>query len=126
MSAGSRLWKIAQKERQPSRSNTYGTRVIIRALIDGRLARIYVGLGGSATVDAGIGMAAALGYKFRDASGSPVEPVPAHFGDIVSIEKPSFAKAPQSEGLADVATRLLGQSGAIYTFEPQKVLNPEQ
>jgi len=126
MSAASGLWQIAQNERQPLRSNTYGTGFIIRALIDACLAPIYVGLGGSATVDAGIGMAAALGYKFRDASGSPVEPIPAHFGVIANIEKPSFARAPQVVGLADVETRLLGQSGAIYTFGPQKGLNPEQ
>ena len=126
MSAASGLWQIVQEERQPLRSNTYGTGIIIRELIDAGLAPIYVGLGGSATVDAGIGMAAALGYKFYDVNSSPIDPLPAHFGNISSIEKPTFAKAPQVVGLADVETRLIGPSGAIYTFGPQKGLNLEE
>jgi glycerate kinase len=126
MSAASGLWQIAKDERQPLRSNAYGTGVIIRKLIEEGLAPISVGLGGSATVDAGIGIAAAMGYKFRDTEGKLLEPLPAHFADIASIEKPSFAKTPQVVGLADVETRLLGASGAIYTFGPQKGLSPEE
>ena len=126
MSAASGLWQIAKDERQPLRSNTYGTGVIIRKLIDEGLTPISVGLGGSATVDAGIGIAAAMGYKFRDAAGRLLEPFPTHFADFASIERSSFAKTPQVVGLADVETRLLGQTGAIYTFGPQKGLSPEQ
>jgi glycerate 2-kinase len=126
MSAASGLWQIAKDERQPLRSNTYGTGVIIGKLIEEGLGPISVGLGGSATVDAGIGIAAAMGYKFRDTEGELVEPLPAYFADIATIEKPSFVKTPQVIGLADVETRLLGPSGAIYTFGPQKGLNPEQ
>ena len=126
MSAASGLWQIAKDERQPLRSNTYGTGIIIRELIDAGLAPIYVGLGGSATVDAGVGMAAAVGYQFRDANHQLLEPLPVHFADFMSIERPSFAKTPEVVGLADVETRLLGQSGAVYTFGPQKGLNPDQ
>ena len=126
MSAASGLWQIAKDERQPLHSNTFGTGMIVRELVEAGLAPIYVGLGGSATVDAGIGMAAALGYKFYDLNNSPLEPLPAHFGGISSIEKPAFAQPPQVVGLADVETRLLGPSGAIYTFGPQKGLNPEE
>jgi glycerate 2-kinase len=126
MSAASGLWQIAKDERQPLRSNTYGTGLIIRKLIEEGLGPISIGLGGSATVDAGIGIAAAMGYKFRDAEGKLLEPLPAHFAEIASIEKPNFVKTPQVVGLADVETRLLGPSGAIYTFGPQKGLNPEQ
>jgi glycerate 2-kinase len=126
MSGASGLWQIAKNERHPLRSNTYGTGLIIRELIEAGLAPIYVGLGGSATVDAGIGIAAALGYKFRDRNGSLLEPFPAHFADITTIEKPGFIKMSPIIGLADVETRLLGPSGAIYTFGPQKGLNPEQ
>jgi glycerate 2-kinase len=126
MSAASGLWQIARNERQPLRSNTAGTGMIVRQLIDAGLAPVYVGLGGSATVDAGIGMAAALGYKFRDANGRLLKPLPGHFAEIASIERPSFTETPQVVGLADVETRLLGPTGAIYTFGPQKGLSPEQ
>jgi glycerate 2-kinase len=126
MSAASGLWQIARNERQPLRSNTVGTGMIVRELINAGLAPVYVGLGGSATVDAGIGMAAALGYKFRDANARLLRPLPEHFAEIASIERPSFTETPQVVGLADVETRLLGPSGAIYTFGPQKGLSPEQ
>ncbi|MBV9873893.1 MAG: glycerate kinase [Verrucomicrobia bacterium] len=126
MSAASGLWQIAKDERQPLRSNTYGTGVIIRKLIEEGLAPISIGLGGSATVDAGIGIAAAMGYKFRDAAGRLLEPFPVHFADFARIERSSFAKHAQIVGLADVETKLLGQTGAIYTFGPQKGLSPEQ
>ena len=126
MSAASGLWQIAKDERQPLRSNTYGTGLIVRKLIEEGSAPIYIGLGGSATVDAGIGIAAAMGYKFRDATGTLLRPLPAYFADIATIERSGFAKTPQVVGLADVETRLLGQAGAIYTFGPQKGLSPEQ
>jgi glycerate kinase len=126
MSAASGLWQIAPKERQPLRSNTYGTGVIIKELIARGFPRIYVGLGGSATVDAGIGIATALGYKFYDARGELLESIPAHFGEITHIQKPSVSDLPKIIGLADVETRLLGQDGAIYTFGPQKGLSPDQ
>jgi glycerate 2-kinase len=126
MSAASGLWQITKNERQPLRSNTYGTGVIIEKLIQEGLAKIYLGLGGSATVDAGIGIAAALGYKFYDANGNLLEPIPAHFAHIAKIKRPNFTRMAQVMGLADVETRLLGPSGAIYTFGPQKGLSPEQ
>ena len=126
MSAASGLWRIAASERQPLRSSTYGTGVIIRQLMELGFETIYIGLGGSATVDAGIGMAAALGYRFYDANGYLLEPVPENFVHTFRIEKPILSKLPQAIGLADVETRLLGQSGAIYTFGPQKGLSPEQ
>jgi glycerate 2-kinase len=126
MSSASGLWQIAKGERQPLRSNTYGTGLIVRRLIEEGSASIYIGLGGSATVDAGIGIAAAMGYKFRDATGRLLEPLPAYFAEIATIETSGFAKTPQIVGLADVETRLLGQAGAIYTFGPQKGLSPEQ
>jgi glycerate 2-kinase len=126
MSAASGLWQIAPKEREPLRSNTYGTGVIIKELIARGFPRVYIGLGGSATVDAGIGIAAALGYKFYDAKGDLLKPIPAHFGEITHIEKSSISELSKIVGLADVETRLLGQDGAIYTFGPQKGLRPDQ
>src|SRR5258708_6190071 len=78
------------------------------------------------TVDAGIGIAAALGYEFYDANDRLVEPIPAYLDQIAHIKKPAFAKATKVVGLADVETKLLGKNGAIYTFGPQKGLNPEQ
>jgi glycerate 2-kinase len=126
MSAASGLWRIAPPERNPLRSNTFGTGLIINRLADLGVETIYIGLGGSATVDAGIGIAAALGYKLIGLDGSSLEPVPDNFDKILQIEKPPERNLPKVIGLADVETILLGENGAIYTFGPQKGLNPEQ
>jgi glycerate 2-kinase len=126
MSAASGLWRVEAAKRAPLRSNTYGTGIILWHLIETGIERILIGLGGSATVDAGLGMAAALGYRFQDDQGRPVEPFPARFSEIKSVTPPIITRLPEVIGLADVETRLTGPEGAIYTFGPQKGLSPDE
>src|ERR1700746_188271 len=87
---------------------------------------MLIGLGGSATVDAGLGMAAALGYRFQDDRGQPVDPLPVLFSSIERVTPPIIIRLPEVIGLADVETRLTGPEGAIYTFGPQKGLGPTE
>ncbi|MBV8351828.1 MAG: glycerate kinase [Verrucomicrobia bacterium] len=126
MSAASGLWRVEAAQRAPLRSNTYGTGIILWHLIEHGIERILVGLGGSATVDAGLGMAAALGYRFQDDQGRPIDPFPARFSEIVGVVPPIITRLPEVIGLADVETRLTGLEGAIYTFGPQKGLSPAE
>jgi glycerate 2-kinase len=126
MSAASGLWCVEAAQRAPLKSNTYGTGMVLWHLIESGIERILIGLGGSATVDAGLGMAAALGYRFQDDRGRPVDPLPAHFSDIKSVIPPIITRLPEVIGLADVETRLTGPGGAIYTFGPQKGLSPAE
>ncbi|HET9376954.1 MAG TPA: glycerate kinase [Chthoniobacterales bacterium] len=126
MSSASGLWRIAQSERRPLESDTFGTGLIVRHLLDLGVERISIGLGGSATVDAGFGLAAAVGYTFLDREGNSVRPIPAHFGSIAEVIPPDISHWPEVIGLADVETRLLGPEGAIYLFGPQKGLRPAE
>lgn len=126
MSAASGLWRVRPAERNPLRSSTYGTGVIIRYLIENGFERISVGLGGSATVDAGLGMGAALGYRFYGADDRPIEPLPDVFSRIQRIEAPGVTRMPEVIALADVETILIGPRGATYTFGPQKGLTPDE
>ncbi|HEY1476953.1 MAG TPA: glycerate kinase [Chthoniobacterales bacterium] len=126
MSAASGLWRVEAAKRAPLKSNTYGTGIILWHLIESGIERILIGLGGSATVDAGLGMAAALGYRFQDDQGRPVDPFPARLTEIKSVTPPIITRLPEVIGLADVETRLTGPEGAIYTFGPQKGLSPEE
>jgi glycerate 2-kinase len=126
MSAASGLWRVEAAKRAPLKSNTYGTGIILWHLIESGIERILIGLGGSATVDAGLGMAAALGYRFQDDQGRPVDPVPARLSEIKSVTPPIITRLPEVIGLADVETRLTGPEGAIYTFGPQKGLSPDE
>jgi glycerate kinase len=126
MSSASGLWRITQSERRPLESDTFGTGLIVGHLLDLGVERISIGLGGSATVDAGFGLAAAVGYTFLDREGNPIRPIPAHFGSIAEVVPPDMNNWPEVIGLADVETRLLGPEGAIHVFGPQKGLRPDE
>ena len=126
MSAASGLWRIEAPGRAPLEFNTYGTGIILWDLVEHGFQKILIGLGGSATVDAGLGMAAALGYRFEDSNGRPVDPVPARFSEIRSVTPPVIERFPEVIGLADVETRLTGPEGAIHVYGPQKGLHPDE
>src|SRR5258708_9391328 len=126
MSSASGLWRIAQSDRHPLDSNTLGTGLIVRHLWDLGMKRISIGLGGSATVDAGFGLAVAVGYSFRDKQGNFIWPVPSRFAAIEHVKRPDISDWPEVIGLADVETRLLGPEGAIHVFGPQKGLRPDE
>jgi glycerate kinase len=126
MSTASGLWRIEAEKRAPLQSNTYGLGIILWHLIEHGIQRILIGLGGSATVDAGLGMGAALGYRFEGDEGQPIEPIPANFSQISRVKSPIFSRFPEVVGLADVETRLTGRSGAFYVFGRQKGLTPEE
>lgn len=126
MSAASGLWRVEAADRAPLMSNTYGTGIILWHLIENGIQRILIGLGGSATVDGGLGMAAALGYRFEDGRQQPVDPIPARFADIKSVTPPILERFPEVIGLADVENRLTGPDGGICVYGPQKGLSPAE
>jgi glycerate 2-kinase len=126
MSSASGLSKVSTQERNPLISNTYGTGILIRRLIDSGIRNIHIGLGGSATVDAGFGMAAALGYRFLDRDKNLVTPIPKYFSKINSVEPPKVNSFPKMTGLTDVQTLLLGPAGCMTTFGKQKGLAEQE
>jgi glycerate kinase len=126
MSETSGLWRISDTAKQPLSSSTYGTGIMLRHLIDSGIEKILIGLGGSATVDVGIGMAAALGYQFLDENNEKLDAIPANFSRICAVNKPPTLNTPEVVGLFDVETRLTGIHGATYTFGPQKGLTVSQ
>lgn len=126
VSEASGLWRVRPADRAPLRSSTYGSGVIIRHIIESGLQQIFIGLGGSATVDAGLGMAAALGYQFYDHDNRLVEPLPSAFSEIQRIQAPAIACIAKVIALADVETVLMGPEGATWTFGPQKGLTHDE
>jgi len=97
--------------RNPERTTTRGVGEMLVAAAAAGARRAIVGLGGSATMDGGLGAARAWGWQARDASGRPIPDVG---GALQILEALEAAKAPPLEvlGLADVANRLLGPDGA--------------
>jgi glycerate kinase len=122
MSAASGLWRVLDTAKRPFEASTRGTGIVLRHLMDIGVRRVLIGLGGSATVDLGLGMAAELGYQFLEHSGRIMDPIPARFPEIDKVIPPAALKLPEVVGLFDVQTRLTGPDGAIYTFGPQKGL----
>ncbi len=125
MSSASGLWRIADAERNPLRASTFGTGVLMADAIGRGVKNLVIGLGGSATNDAGVGMAMALGWKFLDDQDRPVAPRPADFLRIRRIV-PQAPRLPCIvTGLCDVRNPLLGERGATRVFGPQKGATPE-
>ncbi|MBL0927361.1 MAG: glycerate kinase [Phycisphaerales bacterium] len=126
------LHLVPKDRRDPTRATTFGVGELIRAAADAGCRFIVVGLGGSATVDGGIGMAAALGARFLDANGNELEPVGANLGRIAAVDRTRLGvRGPDGQpvtvaGCRDVDSPLLGPEGAAAVFGPQKGATPEQ
>ncbi len=125
MAQASGLTRLAKHERNPLVANTFGTGELIRdALADG-MREILVGLGGSATVDGGWGLAAALGARVLDEAGRTLAPQPSDLTRAAEI----FWQCPYPEVrvtlACDVTNPLLGPQGAAAVFGPQKGATPE-
>ncbi len=125
MSEASGMWRLTAAERNPWLASTFGTGTTMKAAMDHGAARIVVGLGGSATNDAGAGMAAALGFRFLNQTGDAVVPVPDNFFQIKTVTPPASPINAIVEGLSDVTNPLLGPLGATHVFGPQKGLKPD-
>jgi glycerate kinase len=123
MSEASGLWRLKPEERAPLRANTCGTGQLLRHATERGARKILVGLGGSATTDGGIGMAAALGYNFLTSDGDDLDPRPGHLLALIRIETEGAIELPEIVAACDVQNPLLGPRGAAQVFSPQKGAN---
>ena len=82
-------------------------------------------IGGSATNDGGIGMAAALGWRLLDAGGAPVKPDGGNLQQIARVIPPAQSLFDKVEVLCDVTNPLYGPNGASWIYGPQKGGNTE-
>lgn len=128
MAAASGLVLLATTERDPLVATTFGTGELVRAALDHGCARIIVGVGGSATVDAGAGAMQALGARLLDAGGRDLPPGGAALLRLASIElsarDPRLAAASVRVA-CDVTNTLCGPEGAAAVYGPQKGASPD-
>lgn len=123
MSAASGLTLLTPEERNPSKTSTLGTGELICDAMAKGCRRFLVGIGGSATNDAGMGMLHALGYRFRDASGKELAPVGGSMIHVASIDASCrLSELSDAEFIVacDVTAPLYGPDGAAHVFAPQK------
>lgn len=122
MSQAAGLWRLAEGERDPLETSTLGVGRMLRDAVRRGAEKILLGLGGSATNDAGCGMGAALGWRFLDAEGGELFPSPSALRKLAEVEPPDPfpARGFRVTGLCDVRNPLLGDRGASAVFGPQK------
>ncbi len=129
LATASGLALVPHQLRDVMRTSTFGTGQIIRDAINKGANHVVMGLGGSATCDAAMGILAALGYKFLDDKQQPLTPCGQNLRLIKHIDttglNPAIAHTRFSL-LTDVNNQLTGPNGAAAIFGPQKGASPEQ
>ena len=121
------LGKIPLEKRNPLQIQTRGIGELIRHLIAQGIKDIYIGVGGTASNDGGLGIAAALGYQFYDRNGNVLPACGQSLLNLASVSIEDCYEIPedvQIRILADVVSPLCGPQGATYIFGKQKGLNP--
>jgi glycerate kinase len=127
MSRASGLALVPPNRRNPMRTTSFGTGQLIQAALNLGVKRILLGIGGSATVDGGIGALQALGVSFLDRHGKSV--VYGGTG-LLAIEKINLnrvhpaLKRVEILVACDVDNPLTGPKGAAAVFGPQKGATP--
>lgn len=129
MASASGITLVSQSQSDIMKHSTYGTGEMILHALNLGYKNIYIGIGGSATNDGGIGFASAIGVKFLDKSGLELQAIPFNFEKIHSIDtsqvKPIICDA-NIKVMCDVSNPLLGELGATNIFAKQKGANKEQ
>ena len=120
MAVASGLVLLKAEERSATKTSTFGTGMIIRNAIEKGADKIILGLGGSATNDAGIGILAALGFLFIDEGNNELSPVGESLLYIKKIIAPRSLPGITIEIALDVQNTLYGPQGAAYIYAPQK------
>ncbi len=125
MAEASGLPLVAAGRRNPLKATSYGTGELILDAIGRGARHIIIGIGGSATVDGGAGMAQALGVRFRDENGRIIKGYAAGgmLNNIASIDTEQLDPRVRKTRIiiaSDVDNPLVGRKGAAHVFGPQK------
>ena len=129
MAAASGLPLLTVEERNPWATSTLGTGEMIMDAIARGCRKFLVGIGGSATNDAGVGMLQAMGFRFYDANGELItQGCGGMLGSIARIDDSlvsAAVKEAQFTVACDVDTPFCGPEGAAPVFAPQKGADDE-
>lgn len=129
MAAASGLHLLRPEQRNPLRTTTFGTGQLMLAAAKAGARRILLGIGGSATVDGGLGCAQACGAPIVFEDGTtrgPIDPpaVGTDVGRVARVDRPRNCIAQEITIACDVDNPLFGPRGAAPVFGPQKGADP--
>ena len=123
MAEASGLKLLKEGEKNCMLTTTLGTGELIADALQKGAKEIILGIGGSATNDAGIGMASALGFRFLDANNTVLEPKGENLIHIKTIDASGvnpLLKNVVVKVACDVTNPLYGKNGAAYIYASQK------
>lgn len=128
MAKASGIALVDKNELHTIRATSYGTGELILDAIQQGVSEIVLFVGGSATTDAGIGMASALGYCFYDEKDKHLEAIGANLDKIRIIQPPLDRawKDIRFKVVCDVSNPMFGPQGAAYVYGPQKGATSEE
>lgn len=119
---------VKPENRNPLYLTSYGLGEMLARALDRGAEEIYVGIGGSATNDGGMGLLSALGAVFTAAGGRRLDGIGMELKQVEDIDlsnlHPGLARA-RITVISDVTNPLLGKDGATYVYGPQKGADAE-
>lgn len=127
MSGAAGITLVADQDRNPLNTTTYGVGEVIKDAISKGCRHFIVGIGGSATNDGGIGMLQALGYGFLDANGNQISFGAKGLKDLAEITDINVIpelKDCTFRVACDVTNPLCGDQGCSAIYGPQKGATP--
>jgi glycerate 2-kinase len=126
MSAASGIALLKPADRNPLNTTTFGTGELIAAAVRDGARKIILGIGGSATIDAGLGCVQACGFTILTRDGEPTsmtEPLCGRdMGNVMMVKR---GRGEVTDGIeiivaCDVTNPLYGEEGAARVYGPQK------
>ena len=127
MATASGLQLLSESERNCFYTSSFGTGELILDAINSGYNNIVLFIGGSATNDAGIGMASALGYEFYDTNNQLVKPIGKELINIDNINSANLKidlTTINCTVICDVKNELFGPNGAAHVYAAQKGATP--
>ena len=115
--------------RNPLRLSSKGLGELLRKIEDGihqgiiNVRKVYIGIGGTATIDMGMGMMSELGLKLFDSSNIDINVLPENFSKVRTIEYKPFDFSFDIIPVVDVINLLVGEQSGIRVFGNQKGAN---
>lgn len=119
---------LAENQRNPLLTSTYGTGELIKVALDHGAERIIIGIGGSVTNDGGAGMAQALGVRLLDEENNELPVGGGALSKLATIDVTNIDPRIKNTEIviaSDVTNPLTGPKGASVVFGPQKGATPE-
>jgi glycerate kinase len=120
LTSASGLAQLPANQRNPEKTTNAGTGKLLALAVKQGFKEILVGIGGSATTEGGISLAASIGYQFLDEAGNPIPLTGGGLARLARIIPPAAMPKAKFIVATDVDNPLYGPKGAAFQFAPQK------